>query len=64
VVSMKMAVFWVETLYNLIEVYQCFRALMMEEASTSDMIVNFYQTSQKTDIFCFLGLLSVVRIIK
>jgi hypothetical protein len=55
--SMKMAVFWVVTLCILVEVYQHFRVtcclhhqgslitLMMEAASTSESLVNFYQTT-------------------
>jgi hypothetical protein len=39
--SMKMAVFWVVLPYSLIEI-----ALMMEAAGTSEMSVNFYQTTQ------------------
>jgi hypothetical protein len=51
---MKMAVFWVVAPSSLVEVYQYFRstcclhhqgALMMEAASTSEMSVNFYQTT-------------------
>jgi hypothetical protein len=51
-VSMKMAVFWVVALCSLEEIY-CFRGpcclhhtLMMEAAKTSEMLVNFYQTTQ------------------
>jgi hypothetical protein len=45
-----MAVFWVVALCSLVEVYRRFRdamsiALMMEAASTSEMSVNFYQTT-------------------
>jgi hypothetical protein len=46
---MKMAVFWVVALCNLVVVYRLFRGtccltLMMEAASISEMMVNFYQT--------------------
>jgi hypothetical protein len=53
----KMAVFWVVMPCSLVEVYQRFRAmiLMIEAVSTSETLVNFYQTtrccSQKTAIF-------------
>jgi hypothetical protein len=52
-----MAGFWVVALYSLVEVYQHFRGtcylhhqgrlitLMMVAASTSEMSVNFYQTT-------------------
>jgi hypothetical protein len=52
--SMKMAVFWVVTPCSLVEIYQFFRntcclhhqgALMMEAASNSGTLVNFYQTT-------------------
>jgi hypothetical protein len=54
-VSMKMAVFWVVVSCSLVEVYRSFRdacclhhqgneALMMEAASISETLVNFYQT--------------------
>jgi hypothetical protein len=55
-VSMKMAVFWVATPYSLVEVYRRFRgtfylqhtiAEMMEAASTCEMLVNLYQTTQR-----------------
>jgi hypothetical protein len=39
-VSMKMAVFWVAAPCSLI-------ALMMEEASTSETLVNLYQTTRR-----------------
>jgi hypothetical protein len=39
-----MAVFWVVEPCSLIEVYQLI-ALMMEEARTSETLVNFYQTT-------------------
>jgi hypothetical protein len=53
---MKMAIFWVVVLCSLVEVYWCFigacclhyqddDALMMEAASTSETLVNFYQTT-------------------
>jgi hypothetical protein len=48
VASMKMAVFWVVAPCNLLEIYWHFSkliALMMESASTSEMLVNFYQTT-------------------
>jgi hypothetical protein len=59
---MKMAIFWVVVPGSLVEVYQRFRgtfclsALMVEATSTSEMLVNFYQTTrrattQKTAIF-------------
>jgi hypothetical protein len=41
---MKMAVFWIVALCSLVEVYRRFR-VMMEAASTSEMLVNFYQTT-------------------
>jgi hypothetical protein len=50
--SMKMAVFWVVAPCSMVEAYQCFRgalqgiALNLEAASTSEMSVNFYQTTQ------------------
>jgi hypothetical protein len=54
-VSTKMAVFWVVVLCNLVEVYQRIRGpccllhhqgnLMMEAASTSEMLVSFYHTT-------------------
>jgi hypothetical protein len=40
-VSMKMAVFWVVAPGSLVEV-----ALVMEAASTSETLVNFYQTTR------------------
>jgi hypothetical protein len=50
--SMKKALFWVVAPCSLVEVYQCFRGascfhlqLMMEAASTSETLVNFYQTT-------------------
>jgi hypothetical protein len=56
--SMKMAVFWVVTPCRLVEVYQRLRgtyclhhqdliALMMEATSTSETLVNFYQTTRR-----------------
>jgi hypothetical protein len=51
VASMKMDFFWVVALCSLVEVYQCFRGpccpitLMMKAARTSEMLVNFYQTT-------------------
>jgi hypothetical protein len=51
VASVKMAVFWVVAPCSLVEVYQRFggacnlAALMMEAASTSGTLVNFYQTT-------------------
>jgi hypothetical protein len=46
-VSMKMAAFWVDALCRLVEVYWRFRgALMMVAASTSETLVNFYQTTR------------------
>jgi hypothetical protein len=44
--SMKMIVFWDVALCSLIEIDQHFIALMMEAVSTSEMLVNFYQTTQ------------------
>jgi hypothetical protein len=47
-VSMKMAVFWVVAQCSLVEVYQHFRVLatlIMEAARTSEMLINFYQTT-------------------
>jgi hypothetical protein len=46
-VSTKMAVFWVAAPCSLIEVYQRFRALMMEAPSSSETLVNSYQTTQR-----------------
>jgi hypothetical protein len=61
VASMKMAIFWIVALCSLLEVYHHFRgpcylhhqgdddggnALMMEAARTSEILVNFYQTTQ------------------
>jgi hypothetical protein len=48
VASMKMAVFWVIVPCSLVEVYRRFRGahhLMIEAASTSEMLANFYQTT-------------------
>jgi hypothetical protein len=45
---MKTAVFWAVTPCSLVEVYQHFRAiiaLMMEALSTSETLLNFYQTT-------------------
>jgi hypothetical protein len=44
---MKMTVFWVVALCSLVEVYQygLLIALMMEVRSTSETLVNFYQTT-------------------
>jgi predicted GNAT family acetyltransferase len=54
--QMKMAVLWVVPLCSLVEVYRHFRlaasiiramiALMMEAASISETLVNFYQTTR------------------
>jgi hypothetical protein len=49
---MKMAVFWVVVPCSLVEVYQRVRgnalvALMVEAASTSETLLNFYQTSPR-----------------
>jgi hypothetical protein len=42
-----MTVFWVILSYALVEIDRRFRdALMMEAVSTSEMSVNFYQTTQ------------------
>jgi hypothetical protein len=46
---MKMAVLWVVTPCSLVEVYRHFRALMVEEASTSETLVNFYQTTRRNN---------------
>jgi hypothetical protein len=53
-VSTKMAVFWDVAPCSLVEIYQRFRghrsraiALMMEAASTSETLVNFYQTTRR-----------------
>jgi hypothetical protein len=51
VVNMKMAVFWFVALCSMVEVERRFRgaccliALVMEAARTSEMLVNFYQTT-------------------
>jgi hypothetical protein len=51
--GMKMAVFCVVVPCGLVEVYQRFRgtccliALMMEAASTSEKLANFYQTTRR-----------------
>jgi hypothetical protein len=54
--SMKMTIFWVVVLCSLVEVYRRFRGvatsittLMMEAASTSKMLVNFYQTALRNN---------------
>jgi hypothetical protein len=45
---MKMDVFWVVVPCSLLEVYQRFIiTLMMEAASTSETLVNFYQTIRR-----------------
>jgi hypothetical protein len=49
---MKMAVFWVVAPCSLVEVYRSSFiiraiALMMETASTSEMSINFYQTTRR-----------------
>jgi hypothetical protein len=55
---MKMAVFWVVAPCSPVEIYQRFRgpvgpddagrfALMMEAATTSETLVNFYQTTRR-----------------
>jgi hypothetical protein len=56
---MEMTVFWDGALCSLVEVYRRFRgpcclhhqgdecALMMEAASTTEMSVNFYQTTRR-----------------
>jgi hypothetical protein len=57
-VSTKMAVFWIVAPCSLVEVYHRFRGpcclhyqglitLMMEAPRTSEMLVNFYQTTQR-----------------
>jgi hypothetical protein len=45
---MKMAVFWVVALRNLVEIYRRFRAiaLMMEAVSCSETTVSFYQSTR------------------
>jgi hypothetical protein len=50
---LKMAVFWVVALCSLVEVYQCFsgtccfnHCLIMEAASTTEMLVNYWTTRQ------------------
>jgi hypothetical protein len=57
--SMKIAVFWVEALCSLVEIYQRFKgryllppsspiiALMTEAASSSETFENFYQTTRR-----------------
>jgi hypothetical protein len=40
--SMKMAIFWVVGPYNLVLI-----ALMMEAVSTSETLVNFYQSTRR-----------------
>jgi hypothetical protein len=47
----NLAVFWVVAPCSLVDVYQRFRgiALMMEVASTSEMLVNFYQTTLRNN---------------
>jgi hypothetical protein len=45
---MKIAVFWIVTLCSLVEVHRRFRGacrLMMEAASASLILVNFYKTT-------------------
>jgi hypothetical protein len=45
-VGTKMAVFWGAALYSLAVIYHCLLiALMMEAARSSEMLVNFYQTT-------------------
>jgi hypothetical protein len=47
-----MAVFWVVAPCSLVEVYRLFRsaiALMMEAASTSETLANFYQTTWRNN---------------
>jgi hypothetical protein len=48
----KMAVFWVVAPCSLVEVYRRFRAmsLMLKAASTSEMLVNFYQTARRNNL--------------
>jgi hypothetical protein len=59
VVGMKMAVFWIVTSCNLVEIHHHLRdtcclhpksslpiALMIEAAGASETLVNFYQTTQ------------------
>jgi hypothetical protein len=54
-VSTKMAVFWVVAPCSLVEVYQCFgglddhatHRLMVEAARSSEILVNFYQTTRR-----------------
>jgi hypothetical protein len=49
--SIKMTVFWVAAPCSLVEFYRRYRgaiiALMMEAASTSETLVNFYQTTRR-----------------
>jgi hypothetical protein len=51
--SMKMTIFWNIMPCSLIEIYRRFKdaclliALMMEAASTSETLVNFYQTTRR-----------------
>jgi hypothetical protein len=51
--SMKMIVFWVVAPCSLVEVYQLFRGACClhhqgnEPASTSETLVNFYQTTRR-----------------
>jgi hypothetical protein len=66
--STKIAVFYTVMPCSLVEVYQCFRdtyclhyqcALMMETASTYEILVNFYQTTccnnpEDSDLQCVL----------
>jgi hypothetical protein len=53
--KIKMAVFWTVTSCSLVDVYRRFRgaykaiALMMEAESTSEMSVNFYQTTRRNN---------------
>jgi hypothetical protein len=43
---MTMTVFWVVAPCSLVEVYRRFTALMIEAASTSEKLVNFYQMTR------------------
>jgi hypothetical protein len=52
---MKMAVFWAVVLCSLVEVACCLIALMMEAASTSEMLVNFFLTTCNDTADCHLA---------
>jgi hypothetical protein len=47
---LKMAIFWVVAPCSLVQVYRRFRgALMMDAVSTSETLVNVYQTTRRNN---------------